>query len=79
MPAPATPPPTARPCPIRDAVSTGWWQSAAPVSKELELRLNGLVLPPAEELHNKPALIPEAQMAAEPEFLLRLYTARRAC
>ncbi len=46
---------------------------SAPVIKEREVRLDGLFLPPAEELHDKPALILEAQMAAEPEFLLRLY------
>ena len=46
---------------------------SAPVIKERELRLDGLFLPPAEELHDKPALVLEAQMAAEPTFLLRLY------
>ncbi len=45
----------------------------APVIKEREVRLDGLFLPPAEQLPHKLALIMEAQMAAEPEFLLRLY------
>ena len=45
----------------------------APVIKEREVRLDGLFLPPPEELHDKPALIMEAQMAANPEFFLRLY------
>jgi len=45
----------------------------APVIKEREVRLDGLFLPPAEQLPHKFALIMEAQMAAEPEFLLRLY------
>jgi predicted transposase YdaD len=45
----------------------------APVIKEREVRLDGLFLPPAERLPHKLALIMEAQMAAEPEFLLRLY------
>ena len=45
----------------------------APVIKERELRLDGLFLPPPEQLHAKPALIMEAQMAANPEFFLRLY------
>jgi hypothetical protein len=43
------------------------------VIKEREVRLDGLFLPPAEQLPHKLALIMEAQMAAEPEFLLRLY------
>jgi predicted transposase YdaD len=45
----------------------------APVIKEREVRLDGLFLPPAEQLPHKLALIMEAQMAAEPKFLLRLY------
>jgi predicted transposase YdaD len=45
----------------------------APVIKEREVRLDGLFLPPADQLPDKPAIILEAQMAADPEFLLRLY------
>ncbi|MFM7530468.1 MAG: DUF4351 domain-containing protein, partial [Nodosilinea sp.] len=45
----------------------------APVIKEREVRLDGLFLPPAEQLPHKFALIMVAEMAAEPEFLLRLY------
>ena len=37
------------------------------------MRLDGLFLPPADQLPDKPAIILEAQMAADPEFLLRLY------
>ncbi len=47
---------------------------SAPVIKEREVRLDGLFMPPAEQLQSRPALILEAQMAAEPEFLLRLYS-----
>jgi predicted transposase YdaD len=46
---------------------------SAPAIKELEVRLDGLFLPPPEQLAEKPALILEAQMAAAPDFLLRLY------
>ena len=46
---------------------------SAPVIKEREVRPDGLFLPPPEDLQNKPALIMEAQMAANPEFFLRLY------
>ena len=46
---------------------------SAPVIKEREVRLDGLFLPPPEQLPHKPVLILEAQMAANPEFLLRLY------
>jgi hypothetical protein len=46
---------------------------SAPVIKEREVRLDGLFLPPPEQLHDKPALIMEAQMAADSEFFLRLY------
>ena len=46
---------------------------SAPVIKEREVRLDGLFLPPPEQLRDKPALIMEAQMAADPDFLLRLY------
>ena len=45
----------------------------APAIKEMEVRLDGLFLPPPEQLAEKPALILEAQMAAAPDFLLRLY------
>ena len=45
----------------------------APVIKEREVRIDGLFLPPPEQLYDKPALIMEAQMAAKPDFLLRLY------
>ena len=44
----------------------------APVLKEREYRLDGLFLPPADQ-PDLPALILEAQMAADPGFLLRLY------
>jgi predicted transposase YdaD len=46
---------------------------SAPVIKEREVRLDGLFLPPPEQLPDKLAIILEAQMAADPEFLLRLY------
>jgi predicted transposase YdaD len=46
----------------------------APALKELEVRLDGLFLPPLEQLADKPALILEAQMAGQPDFLLRLYS-----
>ena len=46
---------------------------SAPVIKEREVRLDGLFLPPPEQLQDKPALILEAQMAADPDFFLRLY------
>ena len=44
---------------------------SAPVLKEREYRLDGLFLPPADQTE-WPALILEAQMAADPGFLLRL-------
>ena len=44
---------------------------SAPVLKEREYRLDGLFLPPADQTE-WPALILEAQMAADPCFLLRL-------
>jgi predicted transposase YdaD len=44
---------------------------SAPVLKEREYRLDGLFLPPADQ-PELPALILEAQMAADPGFLLRL-------
>jgi predicted transposase YdaD len=46
----------------------------APAIKELEVRLDGLFLPPASQLAHKPALILEAQMAGDPHFFLRLYS-----
>ena len=45
---------------------------SAPVLKEREYRLDGLFLPPADQ-PELPGLILEAQMAADPGFLLRLY------
>jgi predicted transposase YdaD len=45
---------------------------SAPVLKEREYRLDGLFLPPPGQ-PELPALILEAQMAADPAFLLRLY------
>jgi predicted transposase YdaD len=45
---------------------------SAPVLKEREYRLDGLFLPPADQ-PDLPALILEAQMAADPGFLLRLH------
>ena len=45
---------------------------SAPVLKEREYRLDGLFLPPTDQAE-LPALILEAQMAADPGFLLRLY------
>jgi predicted transposase YdaD len=44
---------------------------SAPVLKEREYRLDGLFLPPADQ-PELPTLILEAQMGADPEFLLRL-------
>lgn len=44
---------------------------SAPVLKEREYQLDGLFLPPADQTE-WPALILEAQMAADPGFLLRL-------
>jgi predicted transposase YdaD len=45
---------------------------SAPVLKEREYRLDGLFVPPPER-PDLPAVILEAQMAADPGFLLRLY------
>jgi predicted transposase YdaD len=45
---------------------------SAPVLKEREYRLGGVFLPPADQ-PDLPVLILEAQMAADPGFLLRLY------
>jgi predicted transposase YdaD len=47
---------------------------SAPAIKELEVRLDGLFLPPSDQLAHKPALILEAQMAGQPDFFLRLYS-----
>jgi predicted transposase YdaD len=47
---------------------------SAPAIKELEVRLDGLFLPPCDQLAHKPALILEAQMAGQPDFFLRLYS-----
>ena len=46
---------------------------SAPVIKARELRPDGLFLPPPGDLDRKPAVILEAQMAADPDFFLRLY------
>ncbi len=46
---------------------------SAPVIKEREVRLDGLFLPQPDQIPAKPAIILEAQMAPDPEFLLRLY------
>jgi predicted transposase YdaD len=52
----------------------GGYSFSAPVLKEREYRLDGLFSPPAQR-PNLPAVILdlEAQMAADPNFLLRLY------
>jgi predicted transposase YdaD len=50
----------------------GGYRFVAPVFKALEHRPDGLFLAPAER-SDMPALILEAQMGADPEFLLRLY------
>jgi predicted transposase YdaD len=44
-----------------------------PLVTSREVRLDGLFLPPPEQLYDKPALIMEAQMAAKSDFFLRLY------
>ena len=48
------------------------YRFSAPVLKEREYRLDGLFLPPPQR-PDLPALILEAQMAADPKFLRRLY------
>ena len=53
-------------------VDAGGYQFSAPVLKEREYRLDGLFLPPADR-PELPALILEAQMAADPGFFMRLY------
>ena len=45
---------------------------SAPVLKEREYRLDGLFLPPDDRV-DLPAIVLEAQMAADADFLLRLY------
>lgn len=45
---------------------------SAPVLKEREYRLDGLFLPPDDRV-DLPAIVLEAQMAPDPDFLLRLY------
>jgi predicted transposase YdaD len=45
------------------------YRFSAPVLKEREYRLEGLFAPPPE----RPAVVLEAQMAADPGFLMRLY------
>jgi len=50
----------------------GGYRFSAPVLKEREYRLDGLFLPPPER-PDLPALILEAQMAADSGFLRRLY------
>ena len=50
----------------------GGYSFSAPVLKEREYRLDGLFAPPPER-RDLPAVILEAQMAADPGFLLRLY------
>ncbi len=50
----------------------GGYRFSAPVLKEREYRLDGLLLPPPER-PDLPALILEAQMAADVGFLRRLY------
>ncbi|MCX5969521.1 MAG: DUF2887 domain-containing protein [Cyanobacteria bacterium] len=47
----------------------GGYRFSAPVLKERDYRLDGLFLPPPQQ----PAVILEAQMAADPTFLRRLY------
>jgi predicted transposase YdaD len=50
----------------------GGYRFSAPVLKEREYRLDGLFLPPPQR-PELPAVILEAQMAADPGFLRRLY------
>ena len=50
----------------------GGYSFSSPVLKEREYRLDGLFAPPPER-PDLPAVILEAQMAADPGFLLRLY------
>ena len=48
------------------------WRFSAPVVKERERRLDGLFQPPADQ-PELPVVLLEAQMAAHPRFLRRLY------
>ena len=58
---------------LRDLpADAGGYIFSAPVLKEREYRLDGLFSPP-EQRTDLPAVILEAQMAADPGFLLRLY------
>ena len=50
----------------------GGYSFSAPVLKEREYRLDGVFAPPTQR-PDLPAVILEAQMAADPGFLLRLY------
>ncbi|NBQ22600.1 MAG: DUF2887 domain-containing protein [Synechococcaceae bacterium WB6_3B_236] len=50
----------------------GGYSFSAPVLKEREYRLDGLFSPPPQR-DDLPAVVLEAQMAADPNFLLRLY------
>jgi hypothetical protein len=54
------------------AGSAAGYRFSAPVLKEREYRLDGLFLPPPQS-PELPAVILEAQMAADPGFLRRLY------
>ena len=54
------------------------YRFSAPVLKEREYRLDGLFLPPPER-PELPALILEAQMAADAGFLWRLYAEPPGC
>lgn len=58
---------------LRDLpADAGGYRFSAPVLKQREYRLDGLFSPP-EQRTDLPAVILEAQMAADPGFLLRLY------
>jgi len=48
------------------------WRFSAPAVKEREHRLDGLFQPPADQA-DLPTVLLEAQMAADPKFLRRLY------
>lgn len=50
----------------------GGYRFSAPVLKEREYRLDGLFSPPPHR-SDLPVVVMEAQMAADPDFLLRLY------
>jgi len=54
------------------AAGASGYRFSAPVLKEREYRLDGLFLPPPQR-PDLPAVILEAQMAADPGFLRRLY------